>query len=58
MKWFRILCAAAVLGLLSCSNPAGPKYPESDEENPKPNPDDDQKSGFLPAPPVNITFLV
>ena len=58
MSWFRILCATAVLALISCSNPAGPKYPDPDEEPDKSKTDDPDKTGFQPAPPVEVTFWV
>ena len=32
MKWRRFFLFLALLGVLSCSDPLGPQYPEPDEE--------------------------
>jgi hypothetical protein len=58
MKWYRILCGVAVFALISCSNPAGPKYPDTEEDQDASKTDDPDKTGLLPAPPVNVTFWV
>jgi len=45
VRWYRIICVAALLALASCSSPSVPRLPPADEED-ETQPDS-TKGGFL-----------
>ena len=58
-KWYRVLLAVLALGLVTCSNPAAPKYPGPDDQDPPKDPGEPGGSqGFYFAPGSEITFLI
>lgn len=57
-KWYRVLLAVLALGLVTCSNPAAPRYPDPDEDPPPDPTDPGQSQGFHFEPGAEITFLV
>ena len=45
MKWMRYLLAAVFLSLaISCTDPAGPRYPQEKDDEPDPGP---ESQGFV-----------